>query len=137
MRIYYLFVLLFVLFWHSPAPADIVQTEQVSEIAAVIDSDSLVFFDVDDTLIQPAVQLGSSAWRKHLKTILGKVDAIRDGNKIPEAFAHASFMISQRVPIKSVDSELPQLISHLQNEKIPVFAFTARGMEWRWQVSIA
>lgn len=95
--------------------------EEVNEYFDNLDSQSLVMWDVDHTLITPAdpiLQIGN-------ESITREIYQRYLGNKTNENKKELISRIFSRLPYCLVDSRLPHLISSLQDKGIPTMAFTA------------
>lgn len=106
--------------------AEIKEINNIDDIRPYItQSTDLVLFDVDDTLITNSTSIGSPAWRSWAKT---KIPAVTADFVIYDAL---TLFMAQKVDYKPVDPSTVLLISELQSDNVPVFAFTARGRsEW-------
>jgi Protein of unknown function (DUF2608) len=130
----FIFTLLIIFSLQLDLPATILQTNHVEEIAALIDSDTLALFDVDDTLIQSSAMLGSTGWKKYVRS---RILQLGLSARATETFAILSYAVFQHLPQQPVDPQLPQLIAQLQEQKIPVFGLTARGRTNWYDVEMA
>lgn len=111
--------------------AEIVEIAHIEEIRPYVIKDSLILFDVDETLIATPFSLGSSQWRSWAKTKLPtyKIDF--------QLFDALTLYIAQEAPYRTVESTTSHLISELQNDLYFVFGFTARGRSQWYSTNIA
>ena len=87
--------------------------------------DTLVVFDIDNTLIEPESQLGSDQWFYHLVDV-----GMRRGMSSTQSnrWADGTFNDMQsRIRIRSVDPETPEVLARLRRDGIRYFALTARS----------
>lgn len=119
-------VMLMCIFISTYTQAEIFEINQIDDIVPYIDQEnSLVLFDIDDTLITNPFCLGSPAWRNWLKRTPVKQET-------DFVFYDAiTLYIAKNVDYQTVEPGMETLISDLQRSGIAVFAFTARGRsEW-------
>lgn len=110
--------------------AEIIEVTDIVDIVPYAQENSLVLFDIDDTLIDYSISLGTGPWRKYLRK---KIEENKDRYAQHEypVIDLVTYYILNRVPVKPVEESIPNLIHELQNQCIPAFAFTARGRtEW-------
>ncbi len=104
--------------------AKIVETHCLSDILTEIDSDTLVLFDLDDTLINTPTMLGNTLWWNYFipkVSSAGLSDHVR-----PEIYA-VIHKIIQKVPIGLIEGSSKDIIWNLQNQGITILALTARS----------
>lgn len=105
--------------------SEIVETYAIDDVRSYIQKDALYLFDIDETLIDNSTALGRSPWRNWIRSNLPKyhIDF--------ELFDALTLYIAQNIPYNTVEPTTAKLISDLQDQKLAVFAFTARGRsEW-------
>jgi len=71
-------IFLFTLTLLGQARAEIIEVKNMAAVANLIDQDSLVVFDIDNTLIQPVQSLGSDPWFSY--TLKTSIDNARQRN---------------------------------------------------------
>ncbi|MBS0649893.1 MAG: DUF2608 domain-containing protein [Verrucomicrobia bacterium] len=104
--------------------AKIIETNEIMDILEEIDEDTLVLFDMDDTLTDSSISLGTGAWRQYVRSqIASDYDTKAPGNP-HDLMAHAT---AQNIPVKPVEPNLVTLIENLQDKHIAVFCLTGRG----------
>ncbi len=102
--------------------ADIVEIDRIEDIRSYItQKNTLVLFDIDDTLITNSNSLGSPQWRAWVKNKLA------DHKAEFAVYDALTLYIAKNIPYKPVESSTATMIADLQSNDIPVFAFTARG----------
>ncbi len=96
--------------------AEIRETTRFEDLLEVADPETLVLIDMDDTLTDSTVSLGSSPWRhflrKHFKS---------------DIHDYYVYIIAKRVPVKTVEQSTPAVIQKLQEKNILTLCLTARG----------
>jgi hypothetical protein len=105
--------------------AEIIETTQIKDAFAHVDQDTLVLIDMDDTLVQSALSVGSGAWRNYVRKQLGQINVdLSQPFNDHDAWTYAAAKI---VPVKAVEEEIVPWIAKQQELGTPVFCFTARG----------
>lgn len=106
------------------------RTEELSrlkEIFLCIESspeETLVVFDIDNTLLKSTQQLGSVAWGDFVTADLEKKGITsRDAQEIESIFWMS---IQPRIKVQAVDPDTADVIQEIQARKIPVMCLTAR-----------
>ncbi|MGZ3632803.1 MAG: DUF2608 domain-containing protein [Parachlamydiaceae bacterium] len=100
----------------QPLSGEIIASSQIEEISSHVDDRTLIFFNIAEVLTNTETSLGSSSWRRYLRS---RVDSnIHD---------LLTLYVFKHVPSKSADSQIPLLIQSLQEQGIAVLAFTSRG----------
>jgi hypothetical protein len=101
--------------------AEIIEINQIDEVCPYVTESALCLFDIDDTLIDNPISLGSPPWRAWVKS---KISSYKTSFVLYDAL---TLYIAKSAPYKTVEPDTANLINDLQNASIPVFAFTARG----------
>ena len=119
-------ILLLMSAWQSFA--EVREIKSMHEIIQEIDADTLVIFDIDNTVIEPTGQFGSDQWYYFLVQNF-KIDV-----KLSEHAAHAKaepiWNLAQRfIKTQAVERQTPHIIKSLQGDKIQVMALTARSSQ--------
>ncbi|MBN9377540.1 MAG: hypothetical protein BGO14_10615 [Chlamydiales bacterium 38-26] len=114
----------FIFITSLPLQAKITETHEIADILQEIDEKTLVFFDIDDTLINTECMLGNTPWWNYFVNQLIKAHYSLD--KLPEEINQIIQKIIMRVPVRLVDPQAAQMIEKLQQKGIPTFALTAR-----------
>lgn len=120
-------LLLSLFFSISLLHSEIIEISQMKEILPHVDQDTLVVFDIDDTLMVPNQMLGGDCWFRHeLKLETEK------GFSFEESLAKIlpQYMLFQhKTGVKLVEPDIPAIIHHLQSQGIKVMGLTTRSTE--------
>lgn len=102
--------------------AKIVETQRFADILAEVDSNTIIFFDIDDTLINTSCMLGNTSWWRYfvLKTQEMKAN--------PQIIDPIVRKIIQKVPVELIEEDSSHHIKNLQTQGILTFALTARSI---------
>jgi hypothetical protein len=117
-----LLVVFAVLFFRALS-AEIITVNDINELRNYASPDTLILVDIDDTLLRPSTQLGSSHWWAHMQNTVGKDIDIR--NAFP-GFNPLIGWIFHHLTMEPMQSDTAQVIRDLQNQNICVLALTAR-----------
>lgn len=118
-------ILYFSLFLTSFLQAEIIEINQIDDIRPYVTKNGLYLFDIDDTLIDNPISLGSPPWRSWVKS---KITDYQTPFMLYDAL---TLFIAKNTPYKTVEHSTADLIADLQNQGHAVLAFTARGRsEW-------
>ena len=117
------FIVLMIGAW--PMSAEVREIQSMQEILAEIDDDTIVFFDIDNTLIMPVDGLGSD---QHFYFIRQRLEEnYKISREEASKKAEQIWNLSQRkIKTKPVELSTPELIANLQKNKAKLFALTAR-----------
>lgn len=94
--------------------ASITRIESMSQVPIDSPSDTIYFFDIDDTLIDSPNMLGSKAWRKYIAETL------------PDLHDVLTLFVARNYPVDYIEGYTPKFIEQLQNRGYGVFGLTAR-----------
>lgn len=111
-------------FFCISAEAKIEETDTISDILNEVDQNTLVFFDIDDTLITTESFLGSSPWWDYF---VKKISSANFSDKWTPEIYSTIYKILCKVPMVLIEPGTEQMIEALQKKGIPTFALTARG----------
>ena len=105
-------------------PAEILESSDISLALVLARPESLLVFDLDNTLIEPVQLLGSDQWVGHqLETLVKK------GCSMQEALAEVLpswLSILKKTEMRVVDPVIPSLMNHLRQRKISCLGLTKR-----------
>ena len=87
-----------------PATASVVKITSLNELPLTHSEGSVVFFDIDDTLLDFPCMLGSKAWRKEMFQVA------------PDQHDRIVLFITKHIPATSVEPMTTQLIKELQGK---------------------
>lgn len=106
--------------------ATIMETDEIAKIKDFVTTDSLVLFNVSDTLYKPSRTLADHQWREYFA---GRVKAV-----VPDSVAAEKLInkvkntIVNNIPKATVEAITPSLIKDLQQAHIPVLGITQKQM---------
>lgn len=120
-----LFCELWILFFPQSASAVIKEIYNMDSVPSYVNKKTVVFFDIDDTILITATSLGSTPWWNYFMRKMEDEDLRKD----PIAKAYIFPMIQNilhNVPLKIIESQTASIIQTFQAKHIPTFALTAR-----------
>lgn len=100
------------------------ESDKLEDILPYIEEDTWVLIDVDNTLIESTMHLGSAQWRPHLRQKVR--DAGWQGSQEEMVIDRFWLFVQPFIPVRPVDPETSFLVSTLQESGVPVYALTAR-----------
>lgn len=104
--------------------AEIREIDSIEDILPEVTHETLVLLDIDDTLIEMPVMLGSEAWRRYVRSVLKTVKTPEEATEIHDKI---SYFISKRIPYVAIEKTAHGCFEEFQSKQISVFGFTARG----------
>lgn len=107
-------LLAFVLLFATNASADYKTIHSLTEIEKEHLHEAIIFFDLDDTLIESSLEIGSKNWKNFIKSATTQ-----------QEHDDISWFIAQHIPVKTTEDEVGDLIQNLQTSN-KVFGLTAR-----------
>jgi hypothetical protein len=110
------------------ASAEIREAKSMGEIVPLIHQNTVLVFDLDNTVIEAAQTLGSDQFFEYLVK-KARSTGLQGEAAIAWALEHAS-KVQPLSPVRAVEPETPAMISSLQALGIPTVALTARPIEW-------
>lgn len=122
----FLIKILFVYLLYVPClfQAEVIETSNIADILSEIDSHTIVFFDIDDTLINTKMILGNTPWWYYFEHHVSNAP-IKEKH-LPEIYTTIQ-KILQHVPMELIEPHTSQMIKNLQQNGILAFALTARA----------
>lgn len=120
------FFILFLCLFYS-LNSEVFEIQNMEEILPYVDSDTLVVFDVDDTLLAPKQLLGSDPWFMQMLSIydargLTKSQAV--AKVLPTYMA-----FQNKTQVRPIEKISAALIHNLQQQNINVIGLTTRSTE--------
>ena len=116
---------LLVLTLASGLQATIFESDDIRDLIPHIDQNTLVIFDIDDTVAQMPQDLGNDTWfYSEAKQLMEDGKSFDDAAQI---ILPLFFLIHFFSPLEPVNEEIIQLIAELQQRDINVIALTARS----------
>ena len=104
--------------------SEILENQNIDCLLEHADPETLVICDIDNTLIESTLQMGSAQWRNHIRRKAKKLGCTE---KTAEEILDKFWLFAQYfVPVRSVDPAAPAVLMQLQEMRIPVIALTAR-----------
>jgi hypothetical protein len=117
-----------VLFTTMAAQAEIRTISSMQELLPLVDQNTILVFDIDNTVLRPTQTFGSDQFFRYIE------QGARDrGMTAAEAKAWAlntATAFQPRSPVVPVEQMTPELIRDYQERGITVFALTARPAIW-------
>lgn len=122
---YFIFAFLTFLSIHS-LKAEIFDTYQMDEIYHHLQSEMLVIFDIDNTLIEPVQELGTNQWfenriKEYISFGCSKQDALEKALREWTAIQSVTL-------VKLVEPNIASIVKDLQNQGYTVMGLTTRGL---------
>lgn len=102
----------------------IIETNKIVDILLHINNDTIVIFDIDDTLLQATKYVGSQTFEKHMQISFRK-----NGLSKEEAINKADIIwtkLQDITHIKTVETETIKVLTELSNKNIKTMGLTAR-----------
>lgn len=121
-----LFIILLIISLSS-LEARVLETNKMSDILKEIDDNTIVFFDIDDTLIYIPTMMGNSVWWGYCQKVANKNKW--DQVKVATVLWPTLNQAANKVKTRLVDESAPELIKGLQDRGISVFGLTARSRQ--------
>lgn len=113
-------------FFAGLAQAEIIEADSIHNIRHHIDPETLVIFDIDNTLMEPTQTLGSDQWFYHR---IGDYKDQGIDHKTALEKALSEWMSVQSITkVKVVEEGTTQLLERLQEEGYTVMGLTTRGL---------
>ncbi|PJD94454.1 MAG: hypothetical protein CK425_11430 [Parachlamydia sp.] len=99
--------------------AEVISIDSLSQVKLPPASQALIFFDIDDTLIDFPTMLGSKMWRKHIVEATSQDTS----NNWHDRF---SLYLAQHCPVTTVEPSTSSYIKDLQKQGYTIYGLTAR-----------
>lgn len=121
------FIALFTaLIFTAAAHAEIFEADHMDQVYNYIKPNTLVIFDIDNTLIEPVQSVGSDQWFRH--RIAYWIDHGYDTEAALEK-ALANWMAVQNITkVTLCEPNIAKIINHLQDRGFTVMGLTTRGL---------
>lgn len=117
-------ILLFTLIFAPLARAAIIEEAKMAEAISYADKDTLLIFDLDNTIMEPAQMLGSVQWYYYL--IKKYIDQGMEKKEAADKVTSTWIRIQEVTQMQPVESATPSLIKKAQEGGIKAMALTAR-----------
>ncbi len=116
---------LLLLFAPLALSATLLEIGRFEEILPLVDSSTMVLIDLDNTLFESELMLGSAPWRTYFRNKMATLDIPEEQRK--RMIDVTWDFLQEVVPVRSVDPASPLMIDQLREAGILVFGFTARA----------
>jgi FMN phosphatase YigB (HAD superfamily) len=123
-RIYSIFCSLFLFCSLLEGKSLIKETNDFSHVFTYLEEGTLFVFDLDNTLIETAQHLGSDQWVSHQLDLLMKQGLTFD-DALNQVIAQL-VEVQNRSEVRLVDPIIPDLLSQMQNNRVPMVGLTKR-----------
>lgn len=107
-------------------PALIVETNSIESVKTHADPNTLILFDIDNTLIEPVQELGTDQWFEH-RIMEYKALGLPSGEAKEKALSEY-VAIHSITKVKPVEKITPSFIAQLQQEGYVCMGLTSRGL---------
>lgn len=108
------------------AQAKSYEIQSMKQILPLIDQNTLVVFDIDNTILQPTQMLGSDQWAMN-EISRFKAQGLDDRSAKDKGVAQFA-QVQMKTNVQPVEKINPALIRYLQKNRITTFALTARPL---------
>jgi len=95
--------------------AQVIETDRMECILQDVKPYSLIFIDIDDTLIDFDIHLGCKEWRSRV-----------NNSPLRELHDPLTYYIAQQIQMRPVEPKMVELVRELQNRGHFLFPLTAR-----------
>ncbi len=106
------------------AQAEIIQVQHVYEALSFVEDDTLVIFDLDNTVMESQTSLGGDQWFSRLVKI--NQNEGMDEKAAKDAAVVRWLKVQPFVQVRSVEADTPQVIAELRSFGYRVMGLTAR-----------
>ena len=117
-------VLFVIIIFLSTAGASIKESNNIKDLFNHISPDTMVLFDIDNTILQPKQTLGSDQWYTHMVKTFKKNMSDDEAKKRAIAIWQR---VQSRIEVVPVENDIVAIIKKLQNNNVRVMALTARS----------
>jgi hypothetical protein len=124
LQMFYAFFLSFFIFV-THLQSEIIEIMHMNELKSYLKADTFIVFDIDNTLLHSAQELGNDQWfYNHLKIYLEKG---MDPEKALEKALYEWYAIQFLTAVNIVEAGSDKIIHHLQDEGFQIIGLTTRG----------
>lgn len=120
------FFMTLLLLFSARVAAEIVEIAKMEQALPFIDKDTLVLFDIDNTIMETAQTLGSNQWFEH------RVGWYKEQGLDPsvalERALHEWMAIQHITEVQLVESDTADFIRELQSKGVVLMGLTTRGL---------
>ena len=115
----------YLLFLTSAVFSNIFEIDRIDEVKSYLEKDTLVLFDIYNTIMHPVQELGRDQWFYH------RISQYEDqGFSFSESLERALeewISILHVTKVSPVESQVASIIDQIQSKNIPLMGLTARG----------
>lgn len=104
---------------------EIVETNDISSVLSAVDKDTLVLFNITDTLYAPTNTFGSHQWRSYFAE---RAEKVISNTELKQWLINWIKCESIAIPKKPVEECTPDLIENLQLQSIAVLGITKKTL---------
>ena len=108
------------------ANAAVYEIQTMPQILPTIDKNTLVVFDIDNTILEPTQTIGSDQWGMN-EIAKFKTQGLEERTAKDRGVARFA-QVQMRTAVQAVERQTPTLIHYLQKNNIRVLALTARPL---------
>lgn len=105
---------------------EILESGTLSSVLPFAEKDTLIIFDIDNTLIESSIQMGSAQWRNHIRA--KAKEAGFDAQESEEILDRFWVFAQSFVPVRLVDQAALSTLDKVRSKTLAV-ALTAREPE--------
>jgi len=113
----------------AAARAEVREISSMAEIRAELTPQTLLVFDIDNTLIEPVGNIGSDQWYYYLVKAIARDDKSLSADGAETKAGEIWTKTLATVKVKPVEALTPALIREQQKRGLKIMALTARGVE--------
>lgn len=117
-------ILITALIFSAAAFAQIIESRRMADILSLVNTATLVIFDLDNTILEAGQTVGSDQWFEHRIGQLKSAGLAADEAVAQTVVEWQAVNFAGRVRL--VESSTPELIRSLQEQGIPTMGLTAR-----------
>jgi hypothetical protein len=106
--------------------AEVRDIDQLSAILPEISEQTLVLFDLDETLIETPIMLGGKAWRHYVRALLERTYSEESATQLHDRL---TYFLAKEMPFIPVEKSSGACLKEVEERGGLAFGFTARGRE--------
>lgn len=111
------------------ARGEVREISTMSEIRPELTPETLLVFDIDNTLVEPAGNIGSDQWYYYLVKAIARDDKTLTADAAEAKAGEIWTKTLADVKVQAVEALTPALIREQQKRGLKIMALTARGVE--------
>lgn len=106
--------------------AEVRDIERIDAILPEIGEQTLVLFDLDETLIETPIMLGGKAWRRYARALLERT---YPEEKATELHDKLTYLFAKYMPFIPIEENAADCLKRIEEKGAFAFGYTARGKE--------